>query len=289
MVLDDDCSSDAETDKAQLKCNENDINYSQSLSPDIIVTKTHVLHRMLSRATINFGGFIPLSTVDWRGKSVCVVFFRGCPVRCWYCHNETIQDGEDIRDIAEVIGEISSASLLVSAVVFSGGEATMQPEALYTLATWAKSKGLATGLHTNGVYSDVLQSLIEKKLIDHIALDIKAEWRLYTNRLGFHCVDEIKNSLLLCKTAHKMGTLPEFEVVFTLFRGYEGEIGKISSEIGEADLVLQQGIKHTIPPLSTAEIKAIADTIHRTVRIRTREDGEITYESSRDRWSAGIR
>ena len=185
--------------------------------------------------------------------------------------------------------QISSASLLISAVVFSGGEATMQPEALYTLATWAKSKGLATGLHTNGVYSDVLKACIEKKLIDHIALDIKAEWRLYTNRLGAHCVDEIKNSLFFCKTAHKNGELPEFEVVFTLFRGYEGEVERISSEIGDVDLVLQQGVKHTIPPLSTAELKAIADTIHRTVRIRTREDGEIRYEGSRDRWPAGIR
>ncbi|HET6580251.1 MAG TPA: ribonucleoside-triphosphate reductase activating protein, partial [Methanoregula sp.] len=31
---------------------------------------------------MNFGGFIPLSTIDWRGRAVCTVFFRGCPIRC---------------------------------------------------------------------------------------------------------------------------------------------------------------------------------------------------------------
>ena len=244
---------------------------------------------MSSGTTINFGGFVPLSTVDWRGRSVCVVFFRGCPVRCWYCHNEAIQDGENIQSISDIMDEISSASLLISAVLFSGGEATMQPEALCALATGAKKLGLATGLHTNGLYPTVLETLIAGRLIDHIALDIKAEWRLYMQRLGLCCVEEVKHSLALCKAAHECGELPEFEVVFTLFRGYEGEVGQIASEVGDSDLVLQQGVKHTIPPLTTTELTAIADTLHRPVRIRTREDGEIIYEGFRNRRPSGIR
>jgi pyruvate formate lyase activating enzyme len=244
---------------------------------------------MSSASTINFGGFIPLSTVDWRGRSVCVVFFRGCPVRCWYCHNEAIQNGEDIQRVSDIMDEISSASLLVSAVLFSGGEATMQPDALYALATRAKKIGLATGLHTNGVYPSVLDMLISRRLIDHIALDVKAEWRLYTQRLGSHCVEEVRHSLALCKAAHECGELPEFEVVFTLFRGYEGEVARIAYEAQDVDLVLQQGVKHTIPPLTTTELTAIADSLHRPVRIRTREDGEILYEGFRNCRPSGIR
>ncbi len=33
---------------------------------------------------VNFGGFVPLSTVDWHGRAVCTVFFRGCSARCFY-------------------------------------------------------------------------------------------------------------------------------------------------------------------------------------------------------------
>jgi len=158
----------------------------------------------------------------------------------------------------------------------------MQPDALYALAAGAKKLGLATGLHTNGVYPHVLDMLISRRLIDHIALDVKAEWRLYTQRLGSHCAEEVRRSLALCKVAHERGDLPEFEVVFTLFRGYEGEVARISSEAQGVDLVLQQGVKHTIPPLTTAELTSIADSLHRPVRIRTREDGEILHESFRN-------
>jgi pyruvate formate lyase activating enzyme len=244
---------------------------------------------MSSDTTINFGGFVPLSTVDWRGRAVSVVFFRGCPVRCWYCHNEAILDGEDIRNVSDIMNEISSASLLASAVLFSGGEATMQAEALITLAAFAKKIGFATGLHTTGVYPNVLETLIKRRLIDHIALDLKTEWKLYTQNLGATCVEEVKQSFSLCKKAHERGDLPEFDIVITLFRGYEGEVKHIVSRIGNASLVLQQGVKHTIPPLTTTELKAIADTLCRPVRIRTREDGEIKYEGFRNSRSSGLR
>ena len=244
---------------------------------------------MSSDTTINFGGFVPLSTVDWRGRSACVVFFRGCPVRCWYCHNEAILDGEDIRNVSDIMNEISSASLLVSAVLFSGGEATMQAETLSTLAAYAKGIGLATGLHTSGVYPNVLEALISKRLIDHIALDMKSEWKLYTECLDLNCAIDVKRSFTLCKTAHERGELPEFEVVLTLFRGHEEEVTRIASEVGDVSLVLQQGVKHTIPPFTTTELMAIADTLCRPVRIRTREDGEILYEGFRNCRPSGFR
>jgi len=244
---------------------------------------------MSSDTTINFGGFVPLSTVDWRGHSACVVFFRGCPLRCWYCHNEAIQDGEDIRNVSDIMNEISSASLLVSAVLFSGGEATMQEGALTTLAAYTKKIGLATGLHTSGVYPNVLEALMKKRLIDHIALDIKAEWCFNTECLDFDYVEEAKRALTLCKTAYESGDLPEFEIVFTLFRGYEEEFKWIASEVQDVPLVLQQGVKHSIPPLTINELIAIADTLHHPVRIRTREDGEIIYEGFRNCRPSGFR
>lgn len=238
---------------------------------------------------VNFGGFVPISTVDWRGKAVCTVFLRGCPVRCTYCHNASILSGSDPRPVEEVIGMIRSSRLLISGVVFSGGEPTMQAEALVALAGAVKKMGLLVGVQTNGVYPDTLEVLIENNLVDRIALDIKARWQRYDNLMKVPCVGKVQRSLALCRAARQSGKLHEFEVVITLFRGYEDEVPYISRECSDVDLVIQQGVQGDIPPLSCSELKKIADPLNRQVRIRTREGGEISYEGSRDRWIASER
>jgi len=235
---------------------------------------------------LNFGGFVPLSTVDWRGRSVCTIFFRGCPVRCTYCQNSAILSGEDLREIDEIVEMIRSSRLLVSGVIFSGGEPTMQKEALMHLARAAKGMCLATGVQTNGVYPDTLAALIDERLIDRVALDIKARWARYNNLLGGNYVKNVQRSLDLCKQAHSTGTLLEFQVVITLFRGYDDEVPIIASEAGNVDIVLQQGVTQNVPPLSENEMKNMADCLCRSVIIRTREGGEIVYESDRSRRAA---
>ena len=235
---------------------------------------------------LNFGGFVPLSTVDWRGRSVCTVFFRGCPVRCTYCQNSSILSGKDERDIAEITDMIRGSLLAISGVVFSGGEPTMQKDALVALAKAAKGMGLAVGVQTNGVFPDTLDTLIREHLVDRIALDIKARWARYNNLLKGNYVKDVQKSLALCREAHDSGRLPEFEVVITLFRGYDDEVAIIAGEVGRTDLVLQQGVAEKVSPFSEDEMKKIADTLARSVRIRTREGGEIVYEGDRSRRAA---
>ena len=167
----------------------------------------------------------------------------------------------------------------------------MQPAALSTLATYSKSIGLSTGLHTNGVYPDVIRNLIEKRLIDHVALDVKAEWNLYTVRGKERAVGkQVKESLTLCTAAYHAGTLPGFEVVVTLFPGYGEEVMTISHDVApDVDLVLQQGVYMGIRPLDMNNLKGIADRLSRKVRIRTRSDGEIAYEGNRSSGDARVR
>ncbi|PKL60596.1 MAG: anaerobic ribonucleoside-triphosphate reductase activating protein [Methanomicrobiales archaeon HGW-Methanomicrobiales-4] len=240
---------------------------------------------------INFGGFVPLSTVDWRGRSVCVIFFRGCPVRCWYCHNVHLQNGTEMMTTDDVLGMVKSADLLISGVVFSGGEATMQPEALLALAEGVKQMGLCVGLHTNGVYPEVIRSLIDKRLLDFVALDMKPEWNLNTVRGKERALGtEVGQTLQICTTAFYEQNLPQFEVVLTLFPGSGDQISMIAPNISDGvDLVLQQGEYTGIRALQMKDLTIIADGICRPVRIRTREEGEIKYEGTRDCGNAGIR
>ncbi len=152
---------------------------------------------------LNYGGFVPLSTVDWRGRSVCTVFFRGCPVRCTYCQNAAILAGKDFRGIDEIVGLIKESRLAVSGVVFSGGEPTMQKDALLALARAAQKLGFATGVQTNGVFPDTLEALIKDRLLDRVALDIKTRWARYNNLLGGNYVKNVQRSLALCTEAHR--------------------------------------------------------------------------------------
>lgn len=240
---------------------------------------------------INLAGFVPLSTVDWRSRSVCVIFFRGCPVRCWYCQNPGIQTGVDMHDCDEVLGLVRSSSLLISGVVFSGGEATMQPGALIYLAERIRGMGLATGLHTNGVYPDVLSDIISRRLMDLVALDMKPDWNLNTVQGKERSLSaEVRQSLAICTTGFQAGYLPEFQVVLTLFPGSGEQVAAIVPEVADdVDLVLQQGEYSGIRSLTQGDLVTIADGLHRPVRIRSREGGEIWYEGHRNCRNAGIR
>jgi len=255
---------------------------------------------------LNYGGFVPLSTVDWRGRAVCTVFFRGCPLRCSYCQNAAIFDGKDERDTDEIIALIKGSRLAVSGVVFSGGEPTMQKDALLTLARAAKGLGLATGLQTNGIFPATIEALLKERLVDKIAIDYKTQWE------GFSCVENgvgesgtnyrknARESIEIAGKAFREKTLPELEIVVTVFYENVKYLQEISYMVADLPLVLQQG-EHKIPmvpggaaniseyiarkwdtieqytPMTLKEIKKIADGLKRDVRIRTRETGEITY------------
>ena len=230
---------------------------------------------------INFGGFVPISTVDWRGRSVCTVFLRGCPVHCHYCHNTELQGGVDLRSSEEILDLIHSSRMLISGVIFSGGEPTMQKDALIALAEGCRAMGLRVGVQTNGVFPETLEALLSRSLIDLVHLDIKTRWEHYPKLLKVkpEVTAKVQRSLAICREAYQAGTLSEFQVVVTLFPGREGDVAYISREVPDGDFVLNQGVSGDITPLSFHELKALADKLQRPVRIRTREDGEVAYNN----------
>lgn len=227
---------------------------------------------------VNFGGFVPFSTVDWRGRAACTVFLRGCPARCFYCHNAAILDGEDLRDADEILAMIRGSRRIAGAVVFSGGEPTLQGPALAHLAAAARKMGFSVGLHTNGIFPRVIEDLLDNGLVDMISLDIKTTWERYDDLLEIPAADAVKQSLAVCKRAKADGRLETCLAVVTLFRGREEDLPAIERETRGLDLVLQQGVAPGFVPLTRQELEAAAAPLGRRVLVRTREDGEVVYD-----------
>jgi len=121
-------------------------------------------------------GFIESSFLDWPGKVASVVFLPGCNFRCPFCHNHALVLGPDsIADIplGTVLASLDTVKGWVDGVVVSGGEPTLHPD-LEGMLTSIKQAGFAVKLDTNGSRPDVIRHLLGQRLIDAVAMDIKA-------------------------------------------------------------------------------------------------------------------
>jgi pyruvate formate lyase activating enzyme len=122
---------------------------------------------------LRVGGLTPLTTIDFPGELAAVVFCQGCPWRCPYCHNGHLipARGANLIPWGQVLGFLDARRGLLDAVVFSGGEPTLQA-GLDAAMESVRRLGFKVGLHTAGPYPDRLGRVLH--LVDWVGLDIKA-------------------------------------------------------------------------------------------------------------------
>ena len=117
----------------------------------------------------------PMGLVDGPGLRF-VVFFKGCKLRCLFCHNPETWECKDGITITseELIKKIHKfhTYYVDGGVTFSGGEPLIQKEFLLEMLQKCKMINLHTALDTSGVgignYDEIL------KYTDLVLLDIKA-------------------------------------------------------------------------------------------------------------------
>lgn len=124
-----------------------------------------------------------MTTLDFPGELSAVIFCQGCPWRCRYCHNEELipRQGKTMIPWEEVIEFLQQRRSLLDAVVFSGGEPTLQ-KALPSAINEVKAMGYQIGLHTGGPYPERLKELLPS--LDWVGLDIKAMEENYAELTG---------------------------------------------------------------------------------------------------------
>ncbi len=138
---------------------------------------------MASGHALTLGGLAPFSTVDFPGRLAAVLFTQGCPLRCRYCHNPHLRrrTAAPARDWPTTLAWLKRRTGLLDAVVFSGGEPTVQPGLADALAE-VRALGFATGLHSAGTHPRRLGQVL--KLLDWVGLDVKAPFDRYAAVTG---------------------------------------------------------------------------------------------------------
>lgn len=124
---------------------------------------------------MNFNGFQKLTLLDYPGKVACTLFLAGCNFRCPFCHNAFLVTDIDNSIVfleEEVLSYLKKRKGILEGVCITGGEPLLHND-LEDFIKKVKDLGLCVKLDTNGSMPDRLKELIEKGLLDYVAMDIK--------------------------------------------------------------------------------------------------------------------
>ena len=167
---------------------------------------------------IKICGLQKTTLLDYPGHVAATIFLGGCNFRCPFCHNAELlgNDAEAQYSREEVISFLTKRKKILEGVCITGGEPTLQPEALEDFIREIRSLGLLVKLDTNGTRPDVLKDFTDKKLLDFVAMDIKAAPRHYPQVCGTPGPD--MNAVMESVAWLKSGTLP-FEFRTTAVKG----------------------------------------------------------------------
>ena len=135
-------------------------------------------------------GLQKMTLLDFPGKIACTVFLGGCNFRCPFCHNSELFMGkpEKLMEDEEFFKFLKSRKGLLDGVCVSGGEPTLYKNLPEFLAK-IKELGFLVKLDTNGSRPALVKELVEKNLVDYIAMDVKNSPAMYAQTVGLESMD----------------------------------------------------------------------------------------------------
>ena len=135
-------------------------------------------------------GLQKMTLLDFPGKVACTVFLGGCDFRCPFCHNYELIDGTapGIMDDEACFAFLEKRTGLLDGVAITGGEPCLHP-GLPAFIERVRGMGFQVKLDTNGMHPQMLESLLERGLVDYVAMDIKNSPEKYAQTAGLAAVD----------------------------------------------------------------------------------------------------
>ncbi len=218
-------------------------------------------------------GFQKLTLLDYPGKVACILFTGGCNFRCPYCHNgELVLRADEFPPFSddEIFSYLDKRKGVLDAVVVSGGEPTIQSDLEDYLAK-IKERNLLIKLDTNGLMPDVMRNLVEKKLVDYIAMDVKNSLEDYAKTVGLKSVDtsKILESIEYLKSGH---VEYEFRTTVTKELHKENNFRSLASLLSGCKAYYIQNftanentIEKSNTPLSRKELESYIEILKKTI------------------------
>ena len=124
------------------------------------------------------GGLQKLTTLDFSGVISALVFTQGCNFHCPYCHNaqlipaRPLPGADPAPDADAVLAFLHKRRTVLDGVAITGGEPCLQPD-LEAFCGEIRKIGYKIKLDTNGSFPEVVRNLLEKSLVDYVAVDVK--------------------------------------------------------------------------------------------------------------------
>ena len=122
-------------------------------------------------------GLQKTTLIDFQDKISCIVFLAGCNFRCPWCYSAELVLPLKIAtqpriSEKEVLDFLRTRKGLLDGVVICGGEPTINKD-LPQFLEKIKNGGFLVKLDTNGSNPKMLKDLVNRKLVDYVAMDIK--------------------------------------------------------------------------------------------------------------------
>lgn len=232
---------------------------------------------------VKFYGFQKLSLLDYPGYMAATLFTGGCNFRCPFCHNSSLvflneNDAEISQE--EVLDYLSKRSKVLDGVCISGGEPLLHHN-IKDFIYKVRSLGLKVKLDTNGTNFKTLKELIDEKLVDYVAMDIKNSTDKYSLTVGLEKIDlseieKSKNYLLEGHVDYEFRTtivkeFHEIEDITKLAMWIKGAKRLYLQNFVSRDTCIQSGL-HEVDVDTLKQMKQEAQKYIENVEIRGVED-----------------
>jgi len=203
---------------------------------------------------MKIGGFQKTSLLDYPDCISAIIWTSGCNFRCPFCYNKSLALGTAKKfDEQEILSFLSQRKGLLEAVVISGGEPLLQ-DGLVDFLKKIKELGYLVKIDTNGSFPERLHEILDKNLVDYVAMDVKAPQSKYHMLAGVEVdLSKIEESITLIKSK-----APAYEFKTTFVPGLlkKEDIVEIGQWLDGATRYYLQQFKMN-PPLVSSKLETV--------------------------------
>jgi len=198
---------------------------------------------------MKIGGLQKTSLLDYPEEVSAIIWTVGCNFNCPFCYNKDLvksKTSEISED--EILSFLDKRKKVLDGLVISGGEPFLQKD-LKSFCKKVKKIGYKIKIDTNGTFPDKLKELIDEKLVDYIAMDVKAPTKKYDKLAGKKIdIKKIKKSIGLLRNS---GIGYEFKTTYVPSLLVKKDIVEIGKWLDGSEKYFLQQFKNDTPTLSS--------------------------------------